>query len=85
MIEWLLEPLREPIVARSLAELVLLGLISGTLGCWIVLAGRAYSAESLAHSMLPGLVGAIRPIYAGHLVGRAGTLKCGGSARPACS
>ena len=33
MIEWLLEPLREPIVARSLAELVLLGLISGTLGC----------------------------------------------------
>ena len=58
MINWLLEPLPEPVVLRSLAELALLGLIAGTLGCWIVLAGRAYSAESLAHSMLPGLVGA---------------------------
>jgi len=38
------------------AELTLLGLISGALGCWIVLAGRSYSAESLAHAMLPGLV-----------------------------
>ena len=74
MIDWLLEPLREPIVARSLAELVLLGLISGTLGCWIVLAGRAYSAESLAHSMLPGLVGAALlglPLVLGGAIGLA--------------
>jgi ABC-type Mn2+/Zn2+ transport system permease subunit len=74
MIEWLLEPLREPIVARSLAELALLGLISGTLGCWIVLAGRAYSAESLAHSMLPGLVGAALlglPLVLGGAIGLA--------------
>jgi len=55
MIAWLLEPLREPVVLRSLAELIVLGVIAGTLGCWVVLAGRAYSAESLAHSMLPGL------------------------------
>ena len=74
MIEWLLEPLGEPIVARSLAELALLGLISGTLGCWIVLAGRAYSAESLAHSMLPGLVGAALlglPLVLGGAIGLA--------------
>ncbi len=58
MIDWLTEPLREPIVVRSLIELALLSVVGGTLGCWIVLAGRAYSAESLAHSMLPGLVGA---------------------------
>ena len=32
MIDWLLEPLREPVVLRSLAELVLLGLI--TLATW---------------------------------------------------
>lgn len=74
MIEWLLEPLSEPIVARSLAELALLGIISGTLGCWIVLAGRAYSAESLAHSMLPGLVGAALlglPLVLGGAIGLA--------------
>ena len=74
MIEWLLEPLREPVVLRSLAELALLGLIAGTLGCWIVLAGRAYSAESLAHSMLPGLVGAALlglPLVLGGAIGLA--------------
>ncbi len=74
MIEWLLEPLSEPIVARSLAELALLGLVSGTLGCWIVLAGRSYSAESLAHSMLPGLVGAALlglPLVLGGAIGLA--------------
>lgn len=56
MIEWLAEPLREPIAQRAIAELALIGLLSGGLGCWLVLGGRAYSAESLAHSMLPGLV-----------------------------
>ena len=53
---------------------MLLGLISGTLGCWIVLAGRAYSAESLAHSMLPGLVGAALlglPLVLGGAIGLA--------------
>jgi ABC-type Mn2+/Zn2+ transport system permease subunit len=58
MIDWLTDPLAQRIVVRALAELVLLGVVSGTLGCWIVLAGRSYSAESLAHAMLPGLVGA---------------------------
>lgn len=74
MSEWLLEPLREPIVLRSLAELALLGVIAGTLGCWIVLSGRAYSAESLAHSMLPGLVGAALlglPLVLGGAIGLA--------------
>lgn len=56
MIEWISEPLGEPIALRAIAELALIGLISGALGCWLVLGGRAYGAESLAHSMLPGLV-----------------------------
>lgn len=55
---WIVEPLREPVVARALVELVILSVVGGTLGCWIVLAGSSYGAESLAHSMLPGLVGA---------------------------
>lgn len=58
MIDWIAEPLREPFVARALVELMLLGVISGTLGCWVVFAGISYGAESLAHSMLPGLVAA---------------------------
>lgn len=56
MIDWLTDPLAQRIVVRGIAELTLLGVVSGALGCWVVLAGRSYSAESLAHAMLPGLV-----------------------------
>lgn len=58
MINWLVEPLGEPVVMRGLVELALLSVVGGTLGCWVVFAGISYGAESLAHSMLPGLVGA---------------------------
>jgi ABC-type Mn2+/Zn2+ transport system permease subunit len=41
---------------RALAELVLVGVTGGVLGCWIVFYELSYSAESLAHSLFPGLV-----------------------------
>ena len=41
---------------RALAEVVLAGVAGGALGCWVVLYGFAYAAESLAHSLFPGLV-----------------------------
>ena len=41
---------------RALAEMVLLGLVGGVLGCWIVFYELSYSAESLAHALFPGLV-----------------------------
>src|SRR5207247_9111859 len=41
---------------HALLELVLVGIAGGVLGCWIVLYELAYSAESLAHSLFPGLV-----------------------------
>ena len=41
---------------RALIELVLVGLVGGVLGCWIALYELSYSAESLAHSLFPGLV-----------------------------
>ena len=52
----LTEPFGSPVVARAAGELALLGVVSGVLGCWIVLWGLSYSAESLAHAMFPGLV-----------------------------
>lgn len=72
MTGWLIEPLEQAIVVRAIVELALLGLVSGGLGCWIVLAGRSYSAESLSHAMLPGLVGAALlgvPLLVGGAVG----------------
>jgi len=52
----MLEPLSEPFMQRALAEVVLLGLAGGALGCWVVFYGFSYAAESLAHSIFPGLV-----------------------------
>src|SRR6185312_8074284 len=44
---------------RALAEVLLLAAVGGTLGCWVVLGGLSYGAESLAHGMFPGLVAAV--------------------------
>lgn len=41
---------------RALAEVVLVGAAGGAIGCWVVLYRLPYAAESLAHSLFPGLV-----------------------------
>jgi ABC-type Mn2+/Zn2+ transport system permease subunit len=58
MIDWLIDPFSDPILRRAALEVVLLGVTGGLLGCWIVFYELSYSAESLAHSLFPGLVGA---------------------------
>lgn len=52
----LLDPWRGGITTRALVETLLIALAAGPLGCWVVLFGLSYGAESLAHAMLPGLV-----------------------------
>jgi ABC-type Mn2+/Zn2+ transport system permease subunit len=54
----LLDPWTHAFMQRALVELVLVGVVAGILGCWIVLYELSYSAESLAHALFPGLVGA---------------------------
>jgi ABC-type Mn2+/Zn2+ transport system permease subunit len=71
----LLEPWQQGIVQRAFVELALVGILGGALGCWVVFHGFSYSAESLAHAMLPGLVGAALlglPLVAGAAFGLAG-------------
>jgi ABC-type Mn2+/Zn2+ transport system permease subunit len=50
------EPWTEPLVRRAALDLLLLGIASGALGCWILLYGLSYSTESLSHALFPGLV-----------------------------
>ena len=52
----LLDPWRSGITSRALLETLLIALAAGPLGCWVVLFGLSYGAESLAHAMFPGLV-----------------------------
>jgi ABC-type Mn2+/Zn2+ transport system permease subunit len=54
----LLDPFSEPFMQRALIELLLLGAVGGLVGCWIVFYELAYSTESLAHALFPGLVAA---------------------------
>jgi ABC-type Mn2+/Zn2+ transport system permease subunit len=50
------EPLQDEFMRRAIAEMTLIGIAGGTLGCWVVLYRLSYAAESLAHSIFPGLV-----------------------------
>lgn len=52
----LIDPFSQVLMQRALLEVLLLAAVGGTLGCWIVLGGLSYGAESLAHGMFPGLV-----------------------------
>jgi ABC-type Mn2+/Zn2+ transport system permease subunit len=49
-------PLQEPFMQRAIAEMTLLAIAGGAIGCWVVLYEVSYAAESLAHSIFPGLV-----------------------------
>lgn len=55
----MLEPLQDEFMRRAIAEMTLIGIAGGALGCWVVLYRLSYAAESLAHSIFPGLVLAV--------------------------
>jgi ABC-type Mn2+/Zn2+ transport system permease subunit len=52
----MLVPLQESFMQRAILEVALIGLAGGAIGCWVVLYELSYAAESLAHSIFPGLV-----------------------------
>jgi ABC-type Mn2+/Zn2+ transport system permease subunit len=71
----LAQPWTHAFVQHAFAELVLLGVVGGILGCWVIFYELAYGAESLSHALLPGLVGAALlglPLLLGAAVGVAG-------------
>jgi ABC-type Mn2+/Zn2+ transport system permease subunit len=56
VLSWLTDPFSGALMQRALAEVLLLAVACGPVGVWIVLYRQSYAAESIAHSMLPGLV-----------------------------
>jgi ABC-type Mn2+/Zn2+ transport system permease subunit len=56
LIDFVADPLSQELIRRALLEILLISLAGGALGCWIVFYGVSYAAESLSHSMFPGLV-----------------------------
>jgi manganese/iron transport system permease protein len=58
LLEMLLEPLAYPFFVRALMAAVLVGIVCAALGAFVVLRGMAFLGDALAHTILPGVVGA---------------------------
>jgi ABC-type Mn2+/Zn2+ transport system permease subunit/Mn-dependent DtxR family transcriptional regulator len=55
LVALLIDPLRFAFMQRALLAAVLVGIVCGTLGCYIVLRRMALIGDALAHSVLPGV------------------------------
>jgi manganese/iron transport system permease protein len=58
LIEFFSEPLNYQYVQRALIAAMLIGLISGILGCFVVVRGMSFFGDALAHSIVPGVAAA---------------------------
>ncbi|MCA9830133.1 MAG: iron chelate uptake ABC transporter family permease subunit [Dehalococcoidia bacterium] len=56
MISWLIEPWTFSFMQRALAEVAIVGLVCGVVGCFVVLRGLAFIGDALAHAVFPGVV-----------------------------
>ena len=63
MSELVLEPFRLPYMQRALTEVLLLGVLTGVAGVFVVLRRLAFMTDALTHTVFPGVVIA-------HLAGR---------------
>jgi manganese/iron transport system permease protein len=54
--ELVLEPLRLPYMQRALTEVLLLGVLTGVAGVFVVLRRLAFMTDALTHTVFPGVV-----------------------------
>lgn len=52
---WFLDPLAYPLLARSLEAAIIVGILSGVMGTYVVVRGMAFFGDALAHAILPGI------------------------------
>ncbi|MCC6799214.1 MAG: metal ABC transporter permease [Anaerolineae bacterium] len=50
-----LDPLRYPLLARSMEAAIVVGIVSGVVGTYVVVRGMAFFGDALAHAILPGV------------------------------
>ena len=56
MIAWITDPLAYDFFQRALAEIAIVGVLCGLVGCFVVLRGLAFIGDALAHAVFPGVV-----------------------------
>ena len=55
MVSWFLDPLSASFVVRAVTGGVLVAVICGVVGTWVVIRGMAFFGEAIGHGMLPGV------------------------------
>lgn len=66
MYDLFIEPLQYQFMQRALIASVLVGIINGALGCFIILRRMAFIGDALSHAVLPGVVIAFMVAGKGH-------------------
>ncbi|MCC7363876.1 MAG: metal ABC transporter permease [Dehalococcoidia bacterium] len=56
MFDALIDPWRYEFMQRALLEIVIVGVLCGLVGCFVVLRGLAFIGDALAHAVFPGVV-----------------------------
>ena len=83
--EYLTEPFQYGFMVRALIVSVLVGIMCPVLGAYVIIRGRAFMGDALAHSVLPGMVVAfmlgISPFFAAVPAGIAIALLMGSVSR----
>jgi ABC-type Mn2+/Zn2+ transport system permease subunit len=77
---WLIEPLQYGFMLRAVLAALMVGVVCGVLGTYVVLRGMAFFGDALAHAILPGVAvgyliggGATGPLFWGALIAGIGT------------
>jgi ABC-type Mn2+/Zn2+ transport system permease subunit/Mn-dependent DtxR family transcriptional regulator len=66
MYDLFIEPLQYQFMQRALLASVLVGIVNGALGCFIILRRMAFIGDALSHAVLPGVVIAFMVAGKGH-------------------
>jgi manganese/iron transport system permease protein len=53
---WITDPLQYEFMQRAMVEVVLMGIICGVIGTYVVLRGMAFIGDALSHAIFPGVV-----------------------------
>jgi manganese/iron transport system permease protein len=56
MLDWLTDPLEFRFMRLALLEVVIVGVVAGLLGSYVVMRGMAFVSEAIAHTVFPGVV-----------------------------
>jgi manganese/iron transport system permease protein len=56
VLDWFTGPLRYQFMQRALIEVVLMGAVTGAVGCYVVLRGLSFIGDALSHAIFPGVV-----------------------------